>query len=179
MKAARILSPLLFMIGLASCSGGGGGSSQSSTGVPPGPGSGGSAGPTIKALALPFPTGFAAIHNGELVWGDRDKNINLHKASLAGGDITPLALHFHGPTKVMVRGQDIYWSEGVRVGRVRQNDTVEILAEGSRCSNSGDSDFTVDDTYVYRLANSANPVLSDACSINRINLSDGTSTTLA
>src|SRR5262245_34778914 len=79
---ARILSPLLFMIGLASCSGGGGGSSQSSTGVPPGPGSGGSAGPTITALALPFPTGFAAIHNGELVWGDRDKNINLHKASL-------------------------------------------------------------------------------------------------
>lgn len=181
MKAARILSPLLFMIGLAGCTGGGSDSPPSSSGAPSGPGSGGSAGLTITALALPLPTGFAAIHNGELVWGDRDKNINLQKASLAGGVITPLALHFHGPTKVMVRGQDIYWSEDVRVGRLRQNDTVEILAEGSRCSNSGNyaSDFTVDDTYVYRLANSPNPVLSDACSIERINLSDGTSTTLA
>lgn len=181
MKAARILSSLLFMIGLAGCTGGGGDSPSSSSGPPSGPGSGGSAGLTITALALPLPTGFAAIHNGELVWGDRDKNQNLQKASLAGGVITPLALHFHGPTKVMVRGQDIYWSEGVRVGRLHQNDTVKILAEGSRCSNSRDyaSDFTVDDTYVYRLANSPNPAPSDACSIERINLSDGTSTTLA
>lgn len=178
MRTQQLLTAIFLTFGISACSGGGSSSSPAPTGAPPS--SGGSVTSTITALPLSSTPSFAVIRNGELIWSDKDQDIALKTVSFPGGIVTPLALRFSVPYKVIVLGGDIYWSEGGRVGRLLADNSVEILAEGSLCPFAGDfgSDFSVDATYVYRLAASQVPGESDACSIQRTSIADGTVTTL-
>ncbi len=167
----------MIAISLSSCSGEGG-SSPMSTG---GSGSGGFIQSSITGFALPSTPYFAVIYKGELFWTDNDPSIGLKKAPLAGGAITPLAMVYSNAIQIIRRGGILYWSESFRVGRLFPDESVEILVEGSACSNGQEygTNMAVDDTHVYRLAGS--PTLessSDACAITRTHLVSRTTTTV-
>lgn len=167
----------MIAISLSSCSGEGG-SSPVSTG---GSGSGGFIQSSITGFALPSTPYFAVIYKGELFWTDNDPSIGLKKAPLAGGAITPLAMVYSNAIQIIRRGGILYWSESFRVGRLFPDESVEILVEGSACSNGQEygTNMAVDDTHVYRLAGS--PTLessSDACAITRTHLASRTTTTV-
>jgi len=176
MKWVQILFSGMMVFSLLSCSSEDG-SSPMSTGVP---GSGGPINsPTITGLALPSSPNHAVIRNGEVFWSDSDPYIRLKKASVTGGGITPLALVYSNAIQIIKRGDLLYWSESFRVGRQFPDGLVQIVVEGSACSNgeSFGTNIVVDDTHLYRLAGSPPPGGTSSCAIARTDLSNGTTVT--